>query len=199
MAPLLRVMPLTALLLVATACDNGGAGGGDDEGSSTPPPYALVARDARMVWAAETDPEADATGAVEANGWVLVATTTGDRSAVIGLDHDDGVQWWEQDVGHGDAVLTVRDDGTVDACSDDVAAVLDPATGNHLRAEATCPDADTASPYAVEDSELVVYNDLEHSVEKYRIALRDPDAEVWALQRAVITYSPSAHEVRLYR
>jgi hypothetical protein len=196
----LLLVTVVAPALLSSACDTaGGPNDGDDGGTSTPPTQPLIGRHARMVWAAETEPEADATGAVESSGWVVVATTAGDRSSTIGLDADDGVQWWAQDIGRGDAVLAVRDDGTVEACSDDVAAVLDPATGTHLRAEATCPDPDTDSPYDVDGSELVVYDDLEHTAEQYRIILRDPDAVVWPVRRGVITYSPSAHEVRLYR
>jgi hypothetical protein len=210
MAPLLRVIPLTAALLVAaTACE-------DDTGTvsstrgGTQQEAEVIAEDARMAWAADIEADWDATDAVEVGGWVLVATKWNleEDSSVIGLDSDDGEQWWAtQSPGYGTIELTVLDDGTVQACDNLGGDVLDPTIGQPVR-EATaeeCPedfegeDPSEGDVYEVEDSQLVVYDDVEHSNELYRITLRDSDAEAWAVDGGVVTYSPSAHEVRLYR
>ncbi|MEZ0581304.1 hypothetical protein [Nocardioides sp. MH1] len=198
MATLLRALPLLALLLAAGCDDAGTSSSGDGDGGGSLQDEAVIHRDASVAWSADTDPEVDATDAVVAGRWVLVATeAAGDGTAsVIGFDRS-GTQWWERETGTGATYLTLLDDGLVRACGD--GDVLDPTTGDILREGAACSHAESDDVYDVDEDELVVYDDVEHSQEKFRISLRDPDAVAWAVDGGVVTYSPSAHEVRMYR
>lgn len=208
MAPrsLTALLPLAALALAVTACQPAE----DDDGTTATdtPPAPAIAQDAQAVWSTSLDEEWDATDAVATGDWVLVATkwSLEEESAVVGYDSE-GAQWWEYGPGYGTVELTVLDDGTVQACDDLGGDILDPASGDVVR-EATaeeCPEefdgADTTADdvYDVDGSELVVYEDVELSEERYRIPLRDADATAWGVEGGVVTYSPSAHEVRFYR
>lgn len=199
MAPLVRVLPLAALVVVA-ACD-GTAGSGDDPAGGTLQREAVIARDARVVWSAEIDPGSEVDGAVVAGKWVLVSTTEKGTTvaSVIGFDRS-GVQWWQRATGHGSARLTVLDDGLVRECGgSNHGDVLDPATGDVVRTGAECPAPQPDDVYDVDGSELVVYTDVEHSSERFRIALRDDDAVAFAVDRGVVTYSADSNQVRSYR
>ncbi|KAA1421637.1 hypothetical protein F0U44_05000 [Nocardioides humilatus] len=200
MASLLRAMPLVALLLVTAGCEEAGDPT-DDESGGTLQREAVIHRNARVVWSAEIDPSSAVTSAVVAGDWVLVATTNTatDAGAVIGFD-DTGRQWWDTETGSGDPGLTVLADGLVRECAgSNEGDVLDRTTGDVIRTGAECPEAPADDVYAVEESELVVYDDIEHSHEKFRIALRDHDAVAFAVEGGVVTFSADAQQVRSYR
>lgn len=201
---LLHLVPLVPLVLLATACTDEPA---DEESGTDAPAAPAIPENARMVWSTGIEDDWDATGAVAVGDWVVVAKSWDleEDSAVIGVDAHTGEQWWERGPGYGPIELTVLDDGTVQACDSLGGAIRDPASGDELREATTeeCPeDADrdlgVEDVYEVDGSELVVYDDLDHSEEQYRIVLRDDDAVAWGVDGGVVTYSESSHEVRFY-
>lgn len=208
MAPrsLTPLLPLAVLVLALSACQ-GDEGSSADPRSDSPPAKAIPA-DASVAWSATLEEDWDATDAVAVGDMVLVATKWDleEDSAVTGYDSE-GQQWWQQEPGYGTIELTVLDDGTVRSCDDLGGEILDPATGDVVREPTAeeCPEeldgADTTADdvYEVDGSDLVVYDDVEHSAERYRIGLRDSDAVAWGVEGGVVTYSEASHEVRFYR
>ncbi|WP_188111242.1 hypothetical protein [Nocardioides antri] len=207
MAPrsLTPLLALAVLVLALSACEEDADPSAETVDGA---PVKAIPADASVAWSTSIEDDWDATDAVAVGDMVLVATKWDleEDSAVTGYDTE-GQQWWQEGPGYGTIELTVLDDGTVQACDDLGGEILDPATGEVVR-EATaeeCPEefdgADTTADdvYEVDGSELVVYDDVEHSEERYRIGLRDSDAVAWGVQGGVVTYSEGTHEVRFYR